>query len=112
MSFTVLFTLVAAASASATAVAERELTRDEVTAMRAAYRGHDARAAASLGERSLERRQCTDSSCDCIYIPEGLFCGDGLLNCQYGHVYQCSGGSYSCDYGPRDSCGECGALSC
>ncbi|BEJ14856.1 hypothetical protein CspHIS471_0406230 [Cutaneotrichosporon sp. HIS471] len=115
--FTVLFALVAAASASAAAVAERELTRDEIIAMRATYGGLGTRALDSLDDRSLdeqslESRACPKSNCDCVGVKGGLFCGDGYFNCKKGYVYQCSGGSKSCVFGKRDSCKKCNKLKC
>ncbi|KAK2768208.1 hypothetical protein FQN54_000060 [Arachnomyces sp. PD_36] len=61
----------------------------------------------------FSKRDCVPTACSCYAVPNGLFCGDGLLDCTPGHVYQCDGdGKESCDYGLRDSCAECGELEC
>ncbi|KAF8507388.1 hypothetical protein BU17DRAFT_57465 [Hysterangium stoloniferum] len=61
----------------------------------------------------LVSRQCVATSCSCQGVPNGLFCGDGQLNCIPGHVYQCGGnGQNSCDFGIRNSCEQCGQLQC
>ncbi|TDL19208.1 hypothetical protein BD410DRAFT_727520, partial [Rickenella mellea] len=53
------------------------------------------------------------SVCDCTGIASGLFCGDGVLGCVSGDVYQCStDGHTSCNFGPRKSCQQCNALIC
>ncbi|ORX62295.1 hypothetical protein DM01DRAFT_1315741 [Hesseltinella vesiculosa] len=57
---------------------------------------------------------CSPSGCVCNGI-QGQFCGDESINsaCTNGHVFECqSGTGYACDYGVRDSCVQCGALSC
>ncbi|KAM7212948.1 hypothetical protein V8F06_011652 [Rhypophila decipiens] len=64
-------------------------------------------------EAELMPRACVATKCNCLAIPNGLFCGDGLLNCKKGNVYQCGGdGKLSCDYGVRNSCKKCNKLSC
>ncbi|TDL27698.1 hypothetical protein BD410DRAFT_713423, partial [Rickenella mellea] len=61
----------------------------------------------------LERRSCTPDGCDCIGIAPGLFCGDGILGCKIGDVYQCStDGHTTCNFGVRTSCKKCNKLSC
>lgn len=61
----------------------------------------------------MQPRACTPTSCKCTGVPNGLFCGDGLLNCKKGNVYQCGGdGKLSCDYGVRNSCKKCNKLQC
>ena len=65
------------------------------------------------GDGELSKRACTASSCNCSGIKAGLWCGDGLLNCKKGHVYQCStDGHTTCDYGIRKSCQQCNKLKC
>lgn len=65
------------------------------------------------GDGALTKRACTPSSCNCKGFAAGLFCGDGVLNCVVGHVYQCStDGRTTCDYGIRKSCQQCNKLTC
>lgn len=65
------------------------------------------------GEGALTKRACTASKCDCDGFGPGLFCGDGILGCKSGHVYECNkNGHTTCDYGVRKSCQKCGQLSC
>ncbi|EJD48717.1 hypothetical protein AURDEDRAFT_112832 [Auricularia subglabra TFB-10046 SS5] len=72
-----------------------------------------ARAGIQAGDGSLTKRACTPSSCNCSGYAPGLFCGDGVLSCVVGHVYQCStDGHTTCDYGIRTSCQQCNKLSC
>lgn len=62
---------------------------------------------------NLKPRQCIPTECSCQGVPNGLFCGDGLLGCVEGHVYQCGDdGQKSCDFGVRESCQICGELEC
>ncbi|BEI86740.1 hypothetical protein CcaverHIS002_0700860 [Cutaneotrichosporon cavernicola] len=61
---------------------------------------------------TLGRRACNPTACSCKYVLAGLFCGDGLLGCKKGYVYQCSGGPKSCEFGLRDSCKQCNQLQC
>ncbi|TFK61268.1 hypothetical protein BDN72DRAFT_778433, partial [Pluteus cervinus] len=42
----------------------------------------------------------------------GLHCGDGLLGCKKGNVYQVGSDTNVCDFGKRNSCVECNDLSC
>ncbi|TFK61271.1 hypothetical protein BDN72DRAFT_778434, partial [Pluteus cervinus] len=42
----------------------------------------------------------------------GLHCGDGNFGCVKGHVYQVGSDTNVCDFGIRQSCVECNALSC
>ena len=82
---------------------------------------------------TFSKRACIPSSCDCSGFPGGLFCGgerqflinigitetdslifsDGFFGCIPDHVYQCnSDGHTTCDFGIRNSCVQCGQLSC
>ncbi|KAJ3544212.1 hypothetical protein NM208_g3177 [Fusarium decemcellulare] len=70
-------------------------------------------AALPLAMGEIMPRACKPTSCSCQGVPNGLFCGDGILGCVKGHVYQCGDdGKKSCDFGPRDSCKKCGELQC
>ena len=82
---------------------------------------------------TFSKRQCPPSSCDCGGVGPGLFCGgdhaffrrledltadnliptDNIGGCVPGNVYQCNeDGHTTCNFGLRDSCVECGQLSC
>ncbi|KAK7031169.1 hypothetical protein VNI00_013584 [Paramarasmius palmivorus] len=70
--------------------------------------------AAAVQERDLNARACTPSNCICNAI-QGQFCGNEAVNpaCTNGHVFECNGNSgNACDYGIRDSCVNCGQLTC
>ncbi|KAK2873781.1 hypothetical protein FQN49_002085 [Arthroderma sp. PD_2] len=69
---------------------------------------------ATASDSMLEKKACTPSSCVCNGI-QGQFCGDENINsaCKNGHVYECAqDAGNACDYGLRDSCRQCGKLSC
>ncbi|KAL2105510.1 hypothetical protein VUR80DRAFT_8248 [Thermomyces stellatus] len=62
---------------------------------------------------AMGKVMCIPTECSCQGVPNGLFCGDGLLGCVEGHVYQCGDdGQKSCDFGVRESCQICGELEC
>ncbi|KAG0042015.1 hypothetical protein BGZ83_001004 [Gryganskiella cystojenkinii] len=54
---------------------------------------------------SLVKRSCTYQGCRCYPGSSGLYCYQG-------GVYQCATDGECCYYGPRDSCRQCGKLSC
>ncbi|KAF8870098.1 hypothetical protein BD779DRAFT_1653908 [Infundibulicybe gibba] len=56
--------------------------------------------------------QCVPSSCRCDGRPAGRICGDGSSNCPWGDVFQCNSDGHTCNFGRRQSCVDCGKLSC
>ncbi|KAL4947205.1 hypothetical protein BDW69DRAFT_178872 [Aspergillus filifer] len=68
---------------------------------------------ATAPDADLAKRQCTTSSCRCNGI-QGQFCGDSSVNpnCLDTHVYECNPSGATCVYGYRNSCAQCGELSC
>ncbi|KZV95484.1 sphingomyelin phosphodiesterase [Exidia glandulosa HHB12029] len=99
-----------AVSAATAVVAQRD---PAVLAALNARPGFEAREISDFEGGSLVKRACTASSCNCSGFPPGLFCGDGVLNCKKGNVYQCStDGHTTCSYGVRTSCQKCNALTC
>ncbi|KAH7101363.1 hypothetical protein BKA62DRAFT_183841 [Auriculariales sp. MPI-PUGE-AT-0066] len=63
---------------------------------------------------SLVKRACKKSKCNCIGLKKGaIFCGDGVLGCKKGNVYQCnSNGKTTCNFGTRSTCKKCNKLKC
>ncbi|EJD37532.1 hypothetical protein AURDEDRAFT_173391 [Auricularia subglabra TFB-10046 SS5] len=104
------FTVVALAVSAATAVVAQ---RDPAVLEALAAREGAEVSARFPGDGELTKRACAASKCNCSGIKAGLWCGDGLLNCKKGHVYQCStDGHTTCDYGVRTSCQKCNKLAC
>ncbi|CAG8813627.1 17439_t:CDS:2, partial [Gigaspora margarita] len=65
---------------------------------------------------SIVSSACVNTKCKCpASAKQGQYCGSapGMIGCDHTHVYECSkGGTSVCDYGYRDSCKQCGALTC
>lgn len=63
----------------------------------------------------IQARSCTPRpGCWCNKV-QGQFCGNPSVNpdCLAGHVYECNENTgRTCDYGVRESCVQCGQLSC
>ncbi|RSH81852.1 uncharacterized protein EHS24_008047 [Apiotrichum porosum] len=76
--------------------------------------GHTMRSLDDMSNADVMKRACSyNTPCNCSGLKAGLFCGDGVLGCTRGLVYQCStDGHTTCVYGPRNSCKKCNALSC
>ncbi|CAG8787881.1 31828_t:CDS:2, partial [Racocetra persica] len=65
--------------------------------------------------------KCTcnpNTACKCPQppnsLPQGQYCGGApnMIGCNHTHVYECNPSGGVCEYGYRDSCAQCGALTC
>ncbi|GES92469.1 hypothetical protein GLOIN_2v1594777 [Rhizophagus clarus] len=46
-------------------------------------------------------------------LAQGEYCGGQLPGCnRVGSVFECSPQGDTCEFGPRDSCAQCGKLQC